>query len=87
MVKGINQQICTKCRLCEDVCMQDVYHFNEESNVMEVSYPGDCCNCFECYFACGVEAITMTADSPAKFSPKKRWEQIKTALLEEETKI
>ena len=84
MITGINQQVCTKCRLCEDICMEDVLHFNEKTRTIEIKYPDDCCNCFDCYAACGVDAISFDTKCPPKFNSYRRWEQIKTALQEEE---
>ncbi len=83
MVKNIDYTVCTNCRLCESICMSDVFGFNDKSGKVELAYPDDCYNCFECYSICPADALSFVPGSPRKFNVRRRWEQLKRELLAE----
>ena len=78
MIKAINEILCIKCGLCEDVCPTDV--FRQRNDKMTIAYPGDCCHCMDCLFICPTDAIVLGPGVPEKFNLRLRWEQIKKAL-------
>jgi len=78
MVKSINEQICTKCGLCEAICPVDL--FRQGENAMRIVYPGDCCNCLQCLYICPTDAITVAPGTPKKLDMRREWETIKNML-------
>lgn len=78
MIQSINDVLCIRCGLCEDVCPTDV--FMRDGEKVSIAYPGDCCHCMECLFICPTEAIVLRPGVPEKFNLRLRWEQIKKAL-------
>ena len=78
MIKAIDESFCIGCGLCVAVCQPDVLRLSEGK--AHITYPGDCCNCLQCVFACPVEAITVTPAVPKKFDILFRWQQIKNDL-------
>lgn len=61
----VDDTLCKKCGICEDVCPVDVYSFNELEGV-EVTNPEDCTKCSLCIKLCPDFAITITEKEGAK---------------------
>ncbi len=83
MVKSVDYSVCINCKLCESICMADVFMFNKKTGKVEIRYPDDCYNCFECYSICPVDALSFVPEMSKKFNTRNRWNQIKNAILSE----
>lgn len=59
-IQRINGLVCTGCRMCVNVCPEDVLRFDEETRTPIIAYLRDCQSCFLCELACPVQAITVT---------------------------
>ena len=66
VVKKIHEDICRGCRLCVDVCTEDVLRFDEEKKKPYVQYPKDCVGCLFCEAYCPVGAIEVALVRPRK---------------------
>ena len=55
----IDDDSCTGCGLCVDVCAEDVYFGSQVGEVPIVSYPEVCFHCELCVSECPVEAIKL----------------------------
>ena len=53
----IDQEKCTVCGVCGEICPLDVIH--AEGKAMEVRYPDECWHCGACRQDCPVGAITI----------------------------
>ena len=53
----IDQNKCTKCNTCVEVCPVDV--FEKKDDKIVVSKPDDCIGCKACESQCPVEAIKV----------------------------
>lgn len=54
-IERIDDQKCTLCRKCLDVCPMDV--FRSVGRVVYPAYPEDCMCCYLCELECPVDAI------------------------------
>ena len=55
----IDEEKCTKCGVCVDVCPVDVYYGSGEAEIPTVSYGEDCFFCCSCILECPTDAISM----------------------------
>ena len=53
----VDNNKCTRCRLCERICPTGAWSFNKEKNEMEWA-KADCIYCLRCFSYCPVEAIS-----------------------------
>lgn len=58
----LDEEICTGCGICVDVCPEDVLYMNEEKKKAHIRYAEDCVACFACEFFCPVECIEVSKD-------------------------
>jgi NAD-dependent dihydropyrimidine dehydrogenase PreA subunit len=59
VVKKISEELCIGCRICVDVCTEDVFRFDEAKKKPYVKYPRDCVVCNFCEIFCPVGAIEL----------------------------
>ncbi len=62
MIKNLDEKRCTGCRICVDVCAEDVLRFDEERKKAHVAYPGDCLGCGACAWFCPQKCIEVTIE-------------------------
>jgi adenylylsulfate reductase, subunit B len=67
----IDQEKCTGCGTCVDVCSEDVYFGSEEGATPLVSYPEVCFHCNCCVQECPTEAIRLRIPLPQMLLFKK----------------
>ncbi|MFW6185865.1 MAG: ATP-binding protein [Halobacteriota archaeon] len=74
----IDNELCTECGLCYDLCRFDAIYVNEEYHVDDIKCEG----CAVCYNACPVEAVEMTNPRIGKvFSSKTDYGRMVHATL------
>jgi NAD-dependent dihydropyrimidine dehydrogenase PreA subunit len=66
----VDTEKCTKCKLCVDVCFENVIEWEENESKPYAKYPMDCQACCICETACPVKAITVIPDWSKKYYPK-----------------
>lgn len=66
-----NDEKCTRCRICERECANEVHKYDEKRRIM-ISYDERCVSCSRCVSMCPVKAIKIRkADS--SFKPNANW--------------
>lgn len=55
----IEDEKCTQCWTCVEVCPVQVYEKDEENNKVVIAKPEDCIACMVCQSSCPVEAIVV----------------------------
>ena len=65
MPPEINEDRCTVCGVCFDVCQSDVFFGSTDGEIPVVSYPEECWHCNACVLDCPAEAITLRIPLPA----------------------
>jgi len=71
----IDQNKCTRCATCFDVCAEDVYFGTEEGQLPVISYPEFCFHCNCCVEECPADAITLRIPLPEMLLYKKEGEE------------
>ncbi len=61
-IKGLISEMCTGCRICVDICPEDVLRFNEDERKSYIAYPQDCVACLVCEYFCPVNCIEVSVD-------------------------
>jgi len=61
----VDEEKCTKCGNCVDVCQMDVFFASKENEIPVVSYPEECWHCNACVLECPSEAVTLRIPLPA----------------------
>lgn len=62
MLKELDEDRCTGCKICVDVCAEDVLRFDEDRGKAYVAYPDDCLGCGACAWFCPLKCIEVTID-------------------------
>ena len=62
----IDDEKCTACGTCVDMCPQDVFFGSGEGEIPVVAYPEECWHCDACVLECPVEgAVSLRIPLPA----------------------
>lgn len=62
----INEEICSGCGICVDICSSDVFYGYQKGEVPLVSYAEECWHCNACVLDCPFEgAVTLRVPLPA----------------------
>ena len=61
-IKSLDQNICTGCGICVDVCPEDILRLNQDGKKGYIAYPKDCVACLMCEFFCPVSCIEVSVD-------------------------
>jgi NAD-dependent dihydropyrimidine dehydrogenase PreA subunit len=64
-IESLDAEICVGCKICFDVCPEDVFRFDEKKKKSVVDYPEDCCACWVCEWFCPVKCIVVSKE-PAR---------------------
>jgi len=62
MLKELDEDRCTGCKICVDICPEDVLRFDEDRKKAYVAYPKDCLGCGVCAWFCPLKCIEVTID-------------------------
>lgn len=54
---AIDEKACVSCSLCVEICVPEVFAFNEEKGLPEVAKPKECFGCLACSEICPADAI------------------------------
>ena len=60
----INDDECTGCGACFDVCQSDVFLGSKYGEIPLISYPEECWHCSACVLDCPAEAIKLRIPLP-----------------------
>ncbi len=61
----INNQKCTACGKCVDICPQDVFFGSERKKTPLITYPEECWHCNACVLDCPIAgAISLRIPLP-----------------------
>ncbi len=58
----INEDECTGCGICAEMCPEDVLKVDDKEVVCKVARPDDCIECEACKVNCEYEAIQCVPD-------------------------
>ena len=59
MPPEINNDLCTACGTCSDLCAEDVFFGSREGETPVVSHPEVCYHCYLCVKECPADAIWL----------------------------
>ncbi|HUT71160.1 MAG TPA: ferredoxin family protein [Desulfatiglandales bacterium] len=62
MLEHLDENRCTGCKICVDVCPEDVLRFDEDRKKPFVAYPEDCLGCGACAWFCPRNCIEVSID-------------------------
>ena len=79
MIKGINEESCIHCGICENICPMDVFRRDKDNRVY-LAYQADCSSCMNCTRFCPVDAIIITGHIARKYDVSQRWERVKKMM-------
>jgi NAD-dependent dihydropyrimidine dehydrogenase PreA subunit len=66
MISNIDQEKCTGCGICVELCIMDVIRLGKQNNKAYIAYPEDCQLCYQCELECPQKAVYVD------FTPIKR---------------
>lgn len=69
MIQTIDYSKCIACKNCVEVCMKDVFRWDEEKNHSVVAYYEDCQTCYDCEVSCQGHAIYVHPKHKEKVYP------------------
>lgn len=55
----IDEEKCTRCGMCVEVCPVDVFYGTKKGEMPEEVYPEECWFCGACVCECPTDAITL----------------------------
>jgi len=65
-IEWIDEELCTGCGICVEICPMDVLRMDEVGETAVIKYKSDCMVCNTCSLDCPTKAITII---PHKESP------------------
>ncbi|MBI4322444.1 MAG: 4Fe-4S binding protein [Chloroflexi bacterium] len=68
-IKTLDEELCNGCKICVDVCPEDVLRMRDEDRKAQIRYPQDCVACLLCEYFCPVKAIEVTVDKARPVPP------------------
>jgi len=70
MIDTLDEELCTGCNICLDVCPCDVFRPVPERRLVRITYRDDCQTCFTCELDCPEDAISV---GPLRNSRVQAW--------------
>jgi NAD-dependent dihydropyrimidine dehydrogenase PreA subunit len=67
-IESLDKDMCTGCKICVDVCPEDVLRLEDAEKKAYIAYPEDCVACYVCEWFCPVGCIVVSKD-PARLAP------------------
>ena len=61
----INEEKCTRCRLCAQICPVDALAFDKAAQKPVIRYPEECWHCNACVLDCPRGALALRVPLPA----------------------
>ncbi|MBI4322423.1 MAG: ferredoxin family protein [Chloroflexi bacterium] len=61
-IVSLDTELCNGCKICVDVCTEDVLRLNKATRKAVIAYPEDCVACFACEGLCPLNIIEVTKD-------------------------
>ena len=71
----IDKAVCNECRICYNICPEDVFDVVE--GVVGVRYPDECWHCAACMVDCPVSAIDLYIPIPMRLHAIKKEDMMK----------
>jgi len=62
MLKSLDENMCTGCQICVDICPEDVLRYDKDKGKAVIVYPKDCIGCGACAWFCPLKCIEATID-------------------------
>lgn len=59
MIDTLDEERCTGCNICFDICPCDVFRPIPEQRLVRIAYRDDCQTCFACELDCPEDAISV----------------------------
>ncbi|MBP1731624.1 MAG: ferredoxin [Deltaproteobacteria bacterium] len=60
----IDEEKCTRCGTCVDICQSDVFAMPTEATIPDASHADECWHCGACVMECPAEAIRLRIPLP-----------------------
>jgi NAD-dependent dihydropyrimidine dehydrogenase PreA subunit len=70
MIESLDEQKCSGCDICFNVCPCDVFRTLPEKRLVRIAYPEDCQTCFACELDCPEAAIYV---GPMRKHRRQAW--------------
>ena len=70
MIGSLDEQKCSGCEICFNVCPCDVFRHVEGERLVRIAYPEDCQTCFACELDCPENAIDV---APMRKPRRQAW--------------
>ncbi len=62
----IDEERCTACGICIEVCPEDVFYGSEKGGLPRVTHPDECWHCAACVLDCPTHVIRLYIPLPMR---------------------
>ncbi|MCP4751482.1 MAG: ferredoxin family protein [Proteobacteria bacterium] len=69
MIQAQNQEKCSGCGTCAEICPLDVFRMDPVRDVSSIKYRDDCQTCYTCELECPEQAIYINPFPKEKRQP------------------
>jgi adenylylsulfate reductase subunit B len=60
----IDEEKCTRCGACVDICQSDVFSMHAENTIPDAPHADECWHCGACVMECPSEAVSLRIPLP-----------------------
>jgi adenylylsulfate reductase, subunit B len=60
----IDEEKCTRCGACVDICQSDVFSMRAENAIPDATHADECWHCGACVMECPSEAVSLRIPLP-----------------------